>query len=100
MGRCQNGGMALKPGSDDAELSMPADYDADHPEERPEMWGWHGEWGRGAVIGGWVSVVILLLFMTSTHYNEQGTLFLGGSAGILIIMLLIERNRRKKAYRK
>ena len=91
--------MALKPGSEQRDLSLPDDYKHDHPTEHPEDWGWHGEWGRAARVGGWVSIVILLLMMTSTHYNLQGVLFLGLSAIGLFIMLLWDRNRRKNSWR-
>ena len=91
--------MALKPGSEQRDLSLPDDYKHDHPTEHPEDWGWHGEWGRGARIGGWVTIVILLLMMTSTHYNLQGALFLGLSALTLFVMLLWDRNRRKNSWR-
>ncbi|SHG74706.1 Protein of unknown function [Jatrophihabitans endophyticus] len=91
--------MALKPGSEQPDLTLPDDYKHHPPDEHPEDWGWHGEWGRGARIGGWVSIVILLLMMTSTHYNLQGALFLGISAGILFVMLLVDRQRRKHSWR-
>ncbi|GAB2488454.1 DUF2631 domain-containing protein [Jatrophihabitans fulvus] len=68
-------------------------------EERPEMWGWHGEFPRATVIGGWATLIIMLLMMTSTHYNEQGTLFLGLTAIALFVGLLWERRRRKNAWR-
>lgn len=91
--------MALDPHSEQQDLSVPDDYKADHPNEHPEDWGWHGEWGKWTPIGGWVVVVILLLMMTSTHYNLQGALFLGLIAGAMVVMLLWDRQRRKNAWR-
>jgi hypothetical protein len=82
------------------DISVPTDYLVDHPEEHPEDWGWHGEFGKWASVAGWVVVVILLLMMTATHYNLQGTLFLGITAGFLVIGLIFERARRKNAWRK
>ncbi|WP_375478333.1 DUF2631 domain-containing protein [uncultured Jatrophihabitans sp.] len=82
------------------DVSLPADYLHDHPEEHPEDWGWHGEFGVWAQVAGWVTVVILVLMMTATHYNLQGTLFLGLTAGLLVVGLLFERQRRKNAWRK
>jgi hypothetical protein len=43
--------------------------------------------------------IVLLLMITATHYNAQGTLFLSLSAGLLIVMLLWDRNRRKNSWR-
>ena len=90
--------MALEPGSEKSSL-LPADYHHDHPAEAPEDWGWHGEWGRASRIGGWVSAVILMLMATSTHYNEQGTLFLGIIAGLLVIALGWDIQRRRHSWR-
>ena len=38
--------MALRPGSQPDLEGEPSDYAEDHPTERPEQWGWHGEFGR------------------------------------------------------
>lgn len=71
-----------------------------HTTERPEDWGWHAEFPKLAQLGGWVSVIILLLMMTATHYNQQGTLFLGLVAGVLVVGIFWDRRRRKNAWRK
>ncbi len=92
--------MALEPHSEQPDLSLPDDYHADHPNEHPEDWGWHGEWGRWTTVAGWVVAAILLLMMTATHYNGQGTLFLGLTAGAIVVGLLYDRQRRKNAWRK
>jgi hypothetical protein len=85
--------------SEQPDLSLPDDYKHDHPDEHPTDWGWHGEWGRTARVGGWLVAIILLLMITATHYNAQGTLFLSLTAGLLIVMLLWDRNRRKNSWR-
>ena len=92
--------MPLHPGSEQKDLTLPEDYREHHPKEHPEQWGWHAEWGGGARIGGWVVAAILLLMITATHYNDMGTLFLSIFAGVIIIMLLVDRHRRKNAWRK
>ena len=81
------------------DVSVPADYLADHPQEHPEDWGWHGEFGKWALVGGWIVVIILLLMMTATHYNLQGDLFLGLTALGLAIALVYARQVRKNAWR-
>jgi hypothetical protein len=89
----------LEQGSEPQDLSLPADYKAHHPDEHPTDWGWHGEWGRTARAGGWIVVAILLVMITATHYNAQGTLFLCLFAGALVVALIWDRQRRKNSWR-
>jgi hypothetical protein len=91
--------VALNANSEQPDLSLPDDYKHHHPEEHPTDWGWHGEWGRAARIAGWVVAAVLLVMITATHYNEQGTLFLGISAGVIVLILLWDRQRRKNSWR-
>jgi Flp pilus assembly protein TadB len=91
--------VALNPHSEKPDLTLPEDYKHDHPDEHPADWGWHGEWGRASRIAGWVVVVILLLFMTATHYNLEGALALGVIAALLVVVLLWDRQRRKNSWR-
>jgi hypothetical protein len=64
------------------------------------MWGWHGEWGRSARGGGFVVIAILLLMITATQYNNQGTLFLSLFAGAIFVGLVWDHYRRKNSWRK
>jgi hypothetical protein len=91
--------VALRPDSEQHDLASPEDYRVDHPSEHPEMWGWHGEWGRAGRGAGWVVAAILLLMITATHYNEMGTLFLSLGAGLIIVMQIWDYFRRKNAWR-
>ncbi len=91
--------MALNPKSEQPDLPAPVDYQHDHPDEHPSDWGWHGEWGRAARIGGVLVIIVLLLMMTSTHYNHQGTLFLGLTALVVACGLGWDYHRRKNSYR-
>lgn len=91
--------MALNRHSEQPDLSLPDDYQHDHPDEHPTDWGWHGEWGRASRVGGWGVAIILVLMIFPAHYNGQGTLFLGLSAGALILMLVGDRQRRKNSWR-
>jgi hypothetical protein len=90
----------LRPDSEDPDLGAPPDYNAQHPGERPAMWGWHGTWGGAARVGGWVVVAILLLLITTTHYNESGTAWLIGLAAGLIVILVWDIQRRRNAWRR
>jgi hypothetical protein len=92
--------VALDPHSEQADLSLPEDYKADHPDEHPTDWGWHGEWGRAAHVAGWICVIILVLMVTATHYNESGTAWLLGFAAALVVGLVWDMQRRRNAWRK
>ncbi len=92
--------MALKPGSQPELEGEPSDYAEHHPTERPEQWGWHGEFGRSARVAGWVVVVILLLMTTATHYNGAGAFALIASAAALVVALIWDINRRRTSWRK
>lgn len=91
--------MPLEPESEAKDVSVPDDYALDHPHEHPKAWGWHGEWGRTSRVGGWIVVVLLLLMMTATHYNLQGSLFLGIGAILLAAILVRDMLRRRNAWR-
>ena len=43
-----------------------------HRHERPEDWGWHGEFGRWARVAGWLSAALLVVLNFTTHYNLSG----------------------------
>jgi Protein of unknown function (DUF2631) len=92
--------VALNAHSEPPDLSLPEDYKTDHPDEHPTDWGWHGEWGRAARVGGWVVAIILLLMTTATHYNGMGTLWLSLIAGGMIVTLIADIQRRKNAWRR
>jgi hypothetical protein len=67
--------------------------------ERPEDWGWHHEFTKGRQIGGWFSVVVLALLLTTTHYNLAGALGIGLTMLALVGGLLWDRKRRKTQWR-
>src|SRR5579875_1086299 len=92
-GRCQNEGVALNPKSEQPDLGAPEDYAAHHPDEHPEQWGWHGEWGRVSRVAGWVVAIILLVLCTATHYDHSGTGWLIFMAVALVVVLIWDRQR-------
>lgn len=92
--------MPLEPGSESPKAVLPDDYAEHHPEEHPEQWGWHAEWGGGARVGGWIVAAILLVMITATHYNNMGTLFLILFAAAIVIALIYDRIRRRNAWRR
>ena len=90
-----------RPGSEtDHHEGEPADYTHSHPAETAEDWGWHGEWGKAARIGGWVSAVILILMATATHYNKAGQVALFAFAAALVFALIWDATHRRTSWRK
>lgn len=92
--------MALNPKSEEHDLGSPPDYAADHPDEHPEDWGWHGEWGRASRIAGWFVAILLIVMTTATHYNSSGAIWLALFAVLLVVVLIWDIQRRKNAWRK
>jgi hypothetical protein len=92
--------VALNPHSEQPDLGSPPDYASHHPEEHPEDWGWHGEWGRAARIAGWFIAILLVVMLTATHYNYSGSFWLLAFAVGLIVTLVWDAQRRKNAWRK
>ena len=88
----------LDPHSENLE-TLPADYEAHHPDERPEDWGWHGETGKWGRIGGWIAVFVTLTFLIGNHEGRVEDLFVAGTALLMVIVLLWDRSRRKNAWR-
>jgi Protein of unknown function (DUF2631) len=91
--------VALKPGSEPPDFGAPEEYVEDHPGDHPSDWGWHGEWGRAARVGGWVVVIILLVMTTATHYNGAGAVALILSAALLVLALVWDIHRRRTSWR-
>lgn len=68
--------------------------------EKPEDWGWHADLGKPARIAAWISVVVLLLGTTATHYNESGTGALLIIAGLMVVGLLWDARKRRTSWRR
>lgn len=92
--------MVLAPDSEPRSSSEPDDYRFDHPEEDPRQWGWHGRWGRGSRAGGFVVAAILALMATSTNYQWEYLITLWLLAAGIVVILVIDRHRRKYHWRR
>lgn len=88
------------PGTQPAHEGASEEYAAHHPTDRPEDWGWHGEWGKYRRIAGLVCAVILVLMNTATHYNEAGAVALYSFAGAIVVGLAWDYHQRRTAWRK
>jgi len=82
------------------DLGSPEDYAAHHPQEHPTDWGWHGEWGRVGRRGAWGATIVLLLMITTTHYNASGAAWLILVVAGLIGYQLWDIQRRRNAWRR
>jgi hypothetical protein len=73
-----------------------------NPPETPSTWGWNADLGKLARIGGWISVVALVLMATKsvTHYNGAGTVSLLVSAALIVVGLGWDIHVRRSAWRK
>ncbi|HJQ02029.1 MAG TPA: DUF2631 domain-containing protein [Jatrophihabitans sp.] len=69
------------------------------PHEVPEDWGWHHEFRSGRQIGGWLTFLILLALITTTHYNGAGTIAIALTMIALAAGLLWDRHRRRTQWR-
>jgi hypothetical protein len=72
-----------------------------NPPETPSTWGWNADFGKLARIGGWISVIALVLIATRsvTHYNGAGTVSLLICAGLIAVGLGWDIHRRRSAWR-
>ena len=94
--------MALSPDSERPVGGTTEEYSDDHhaPQDNPAAFGWHGEWGKSARIGGWITAVILVLMTTASHYNHAGTVWLLVFAAALVATLIWDMARRRNSWRK
>jgi hypothetical protein len=67
--------------------------------DRPEDWGWHGEFGRAARISGWVSAALLVLLNFTSRYSRTEMIWVDGFAALLVLMLILDWRRRRNAWR-
>ncbi len=70
-----------------------------HRHERPEDWGWHGEFGRWARLAGWVTAILLVVMNLTTHYNNTQDVWLYGCAAVIVLLLIRDWYRRRNAWR-
>ena len=72
--------------------------------ERPEDWGWHGEmgrWGRRLwILPFAVMLAYLFTSLIGTHHEGHvADLWLGGTALLMLVIVLRDWRRRKHAWR-
>jgi hypothetical protein len=67
--------------------------------ERPEEWGWHhsmGKWGRRLTI---IPILFTLAFLFGNHRGKVEDIWLIAIAGLMVLLLIYDRFRRKNAWR-
>lgn len=85
--------------ADHAEHVEHVEHERTTRPERPSDWGWHASFGKWARIGGWLSVVVLLVQNVTTYYNTAQAPWLYGTAAVLVLILVRDHYRRKNAWR-
>lgn len=65
----------------------------------PEIWGWHHTFGKGIRAGGWVVAAALLVMCIGNHQGHIEDLWLIVVAGLMIVVLIYDMVRRRKAWR-
>jgi len=73
----------------------------EHPveHERPEDWGWHGEMGKWGRRTWWIAPLIMLAYLRGNHQGNVENYFLVVIAGLMVVVFLYDRVRRKNAWR-
>ncbi|HJQ43775.1 MAG TPA: DUF2631 domain-containing protein [Jatrophihabitantaceae bacterium] len=79
---------------------VPHDGHGDHRHEKPSDWGWHGTFPRATQVAGWLTVIILVLMVTATHYNHSGTGWLLIFAAAIALGLILDIRARRNAWRR
>ncbi|MGY1617624.1 DUF2631 domain-containing protein [Geodermatophilus sp. SYSU D00691] len=73
----------------------------EHPveHERPEDWGWHGEMGKWGRRTWWLAAVFILALLIGNHEGNVENVWLIGTAALMVLVFLLDRVRRKNAWR-
>jgi Protein of unknown function (DUF2631) len=81
------------------EAPQAGEDDGSQQHERPEQWGWHGEFGKWARVAGVLSVILLLALSFTTRYSRTEIIWLWGIAALLAFLLARDWYRRRNAWR-
>ena len=88
--------MAVDPHKESTDVAVPGG----HRHEQPSDWGWHGNFPRATQVAGWLTVIILVLMVTATHYNHSGTGWLLIFAAAIALGLILDIRARKNSWRR
>ena len=87
--------MAVDPHKQSTEVAKHDTHGEGHPK-----WGWTATFPRATQVAGWLTVIILLLLTTATHYNFSGQAWLIGFAIAIAIGLVLDLRARRNAWRR
>jgi len=95
-------GMEKDTGRDLAERNGHGPVLVDPRDEPSAQWGWHGDFPRGKVIAGWISVVILIALNFSNNNNDGyvANIYLSSIALLMAIGLIMHSRRRRHFWRR
>jgi hypothetical protein len=71
------------------------------PQDEPSAeWGWHGSFPKGKVVGGVVSIILLLVFAIGPYQSRTQDLWLIGTALLLAFLLVRQVVARRNSWRR
>lgn len=71
------------------------------PQDEPSAeWGWHGSFPKGKVVGGVVSIILLLVFAIGPYQSRTQDLWLIGTALLLAFLLVRQFVARRNSWRR
>ena len=90
---------AVERASSHAGIDIRPDEHQPIEHERPEDWGWNANLGKEARIGGVISIIVLLIGLSATHYNGAGDVAILLTVAALVIGLIWDARHRKRSFR-
>ncbi|HWE87892.1 MAG TPA: DUF2631 domain-containing protein [Pseudonocardiaceae bacterium] len=71
------------------------------PHDEPSVeWGWHGSFPRATQIAGWFTAAVMFLMLIGNQIGHVEDIFLVITGTTLVIGLLIDIARRRRAWRR
>ena len=71
------------------------------PQDEPSAeWGWHGSFPRGTVVGGVVSIILLVLFVIGPYQSRLQDFWIVGIALGLLVLIVRGTMKRRNDWRK
>jgi uncharacterized membrane protein YdcZ (DUF606 family) len=90
---------AVERASQHAQIDTTQERQQPIEHEEPADWGWHANLSKWARLGGILSIIVLLLGLTATHYNNAGTAAIFFCVGVLVLGLIVDQSHRKRSFR-
>lgn len=71
------------------------------PHDEPSVdWGWHGSFPRATRIMGWLTAIAMFLMLIGNQVGHVEDIFLVIIGAGMVVLLLIDIARRRRAWRR